>query len=1034
MATNFEKFQKLLEELFQLDQADLDFGIYRIMNQKRDEVVRFLEIDLLPQVKDAFGHYQSADKAIVERELEKLTQQILAAGMNPEDSPKVRELKSQLISSSIDVTALENEVFSHLFNFFRRYYHEGDFISLRRYKEGVYAIPYEGEEVKLHWANQDQYYVKSSEYLRDYIFAMPSGKRVRVHLVSATTEQDNKKEVPGKQRRFVLCEKDPIYEDSGELFIRFEYRPEDEKKKQDTLNQDAIKSIFEAKGFEEWVRELSKLAPTKSNPSRTVLEKHLTQYTAKNTFDYFIHKDLGGFLRRELDFYIKNEVMHLDDIEHDTVPRVEQYLSKIKVIRKISHKIIHFLEQLENFQKKLWLKKKFVVETNYCITLDRVPENLYPEIAANDSQQEEWVQLFAISDIKKDLLQPGFSQPLSVDFLKANKFLVLDTRHFDASFKQRLLSSIEDITSQMTGLCVNGENMQALRLLGNTFRSSIQCIYIDPPYNTGEDDNFPYKDQYQRSSWLSMLKDRMALGRSVLSEDGVFLCSIGIEEHGHIESLFHLLFGEQNKIAELVWEKGRKNDARRFSVGHDYIYLYALSIEALEHLMLPWREPKEGVLEIIMEYHKLKKLHRGNLEKMSEGLAAFYKNLPADHPSKKYQRSKNVDSRGIWRDNNISWPGGGGPRYELLHPITGQPCVVPKDGWRFIESTMNQKIADGFVVFREDHTKSPFLKSYIYVDGGADDEESNSGLPQVMGSVFYRHSQPSNDWMKALFGEKLFANPKDHEILGRLFRYVSHRDSIVLDYFAGSGSTGHAVIESNRLFGGERKYILIEVGAHFDAVLLPRLKKATYSNKWEETKPVDRDGVSQFIKYVRLESYEDALNNLELKQSAQQKLVLDQHKDLREQYILSYMLDVESRGSHSLLNVESFSKPDQYKLKVERNGQTQLVSVDLIETFNFLLGLKVKHFDTIKSVRVVEGINPDGDRVLVLWRDIEETSSDALDDWFKKQRYNTQDQEFDVIYVNGDNNLENLRRANQTWKVRLIEEEFARLMFDVQDI
>lgn len=173
---------------------------------------------------------------------------------------------------------------------------------------------------------------------------------------------------------------------------------------------------------------------------------------------------------------------------------------------------------------------------------------------------------------------------------------------------------------------------------------------------------------------------------------------------------------------------------------------------------------------------------------------------------------------------------------------------------------------------------------------------------------------------------------------------------------------------------------------------------------------------------------------MELKQSAQQKLLLDQNKDLREQYILSYMLDVESRGSHSLLNVESFSKPDQYKLKVERNGQTQLVNVDLIETFNFLLGLKVKLFDAIKSVRVVEGVNPDGDRVLILWRDLEETSSDALDDWFKKQRYNTQDQEFDVIYVNGDNNLENLRRANQTWKVRLIEEEFARLMFDVQDI
>ena len=394
MATNFEKFQTLLEELFQLDQADLDFGIYRIMNQKRDEVVRFLEKDLLPQVKEAFSQYQSADKVELQKQLDKLVEQVSGAGMSPDDSPKVQELRQQMADSSVDVTALGNEVFSHLFSFFRRYYHEGDFISLRRYKEGVYAIPYEGEEVKLHWANHDQYYIKSSEYFRDYIFTMPSGKRVKVHLVAASTEQDNKKEQAGKERRCIICEEDPIYEENGELFIRFEYRSDNGKKKQDALNTEAIERVLQTEGIDDWVQELGKLAPTKANPNRTVLEKHLKQYTARNTFDYFIHKDLGGFLRRELDFYIKNEVMHLDDIENDTVPRVEQYLSKIKVIRKIAHKIIQFLEQLENFQKKLWLKKKFVVETNYCITLDRVPEELYAEIAANDAQREEWVRLF----------------------------------------------------------------------------------------------------------------------------------------------------------------------------------------------------------------------------------------------------------------------------------------------------------------------------------------------------------------------------------------------------------------------------------------------------------------------------------------------------------------------------------------------------------------------------------------------------------------------------------------------------------------
>lgn len=166
----------------------------------------------------------------------------------------------------------------------------------------------------------------------------------------------------------------------------------------------------------------------------------------------------------------------------------------------------------------------------------------------------------------------------------------------------------------------------------------------------------------------------------------------------------------------------------------------------------------------------------------------------------------------------------------------------------------------------------------------------------------------------------------------------------------------------------------------------------------------------------------------------QQTSLLETDGNLREEYVLSYMLDVESRGSPSLLNIENFRNPDQYKLKVERNGETQLVNVDLVETFNWLLGLTVKHIDLIRGVRVVEGTNPEGERVLVLWRNLDETDNDALNQWFEKQDYNTRDQEYDLIYVNGDNNLENLRRPDQTWKVRLIEEEFQRLMFDVQDV
>ena len=1004
MATNFEKLQKLLEELFQLDQADLDFGIYRIMNQKRDEVVRFLEKDLLPQVKEAFSHYQSADKATLQKELDKLVTQVEGAGMNPDDSPKVQELKAQMADSSVDVTALENEVFSHLFNFFRRYYHEGDFLSLRRYKEGVYAIPYEGEEVKLHWANHDQYYVKSSEYFRDYIFTMPSGKRVRVHLVAASSEQDNKKEQAGKERRFVICAEDPIYEEDGELFIRFEYKSENGKKKQDALNQEAIERVLSTEGFDEWTTELAKPAPTEKNKNRTVLEKHLKQYTARNTFDYFIHKDLGGFLRRELDFYIKNEVMHLDDIEHDTVPRVEQYLSKIKVIRKIAHKIIQFLEQLENFQKKLWLKKKFVVETNYCITLDRVPEELYPEIAANDAQREEWVRLFAIDEIEEDHKQPGYSKPLTVEFLKDNPFLVLDTCFFSSTFKQAVVSSCGELDAELDGVLFNSDNFHALALIHKRFKNRITHIYIDPPYNT---DSTPivYKNGYRDSSWITLMRDRIALSMQLLNYGGVKTIAIDDTEMVNLSMMLNDVAPTYRMSRLTVIHNPKGSITKDFNRVHEYA------------LFLTPEEAKTCIARTLEENTTPRKMRRwGENSLRTDRRLSFY---PI------YVNDGNIVRIGTVPDDSFH------PEGRNVELETGEIEIWPIDQngierrWNFGLDSIEKNL-DRIVIQEVDGTLDLFLSHEETVPktvwSGGDFDAGNYG----------------NTLLINMLGEKRFDFPKSIRLMEKCVSLVNSlpdHEHIVLDYFGGSGTTGHAVINCNRTAEERKKFILVEMGAYFETVTKPRLLKAIYSDTWSGGKPVSRSGIGSSVKYIRLESYEDALNNLKpLKPTTQQASLLEQDDDLREQYVLSYMLDVESRGSQSLLNVESFRNPDEYKLRVERDGETQLVNVDLVETFNWLLGLTVKHIDVIRGVRVVEGTNPDGDRAIVLWRNLDETNNDALDEWFKKQKYNTKDQEYDLIYVNGDNNLENLRRGDQTWKVRLIEEEFGRLMFDVEDV
>jgi adenine-specific DNA-methyltransferase len=845
--------------------------------------------------------------------------------------------------------------------------------------------------------------------------------------------------------------------------------------------------------FVDWKRELSALAPTEKNTKRTLLEKHLNDYTAKYSFDYFIHKDLGGFMRRELDFFIKNEILFIDDLDAD---HVKATISKVKVIKEIGHKVITFLEQLENFQKKLWLKKKFVVDTGYCSTLDKVPEFLLPAISENYEQICEWIKLGFIEEseveglkkwLEEEKSEGGrvkgetdlFGNPVSTSFTPHSSpftFLVLDTVFFNQEFSEKLLASFDNLDEATDGLLVHSENFQALNLLLERFQGQIKCTYIDPPYNTDGDD-FIYKDSYQHSSWLSMMNDRLVLGRRGLPIDGVFITSIGREELFRLEQLCSSIFGEENRVGDLIWEKGRKNDAKFFSLGHDYFLVYVKSKEHLTSTGTIWREEKPGAAEILAEYRKLKHQFGTDYSAIQEGIRKFYTSLPKAHLSLKHRRYNRVDKNGIWRDDNISWPGGNGPRYDVIHPETNLPCKVPERGWAFAAIEKFKLYEQhGFIEYREDHNDPPMLKRYLnYVSTDFDPDarrrnisdsgEEEEANVQVMPSVIYKNQQPTVVELRNILGGEGFKNPKDPSVLARLFSYVSNRNDVILDFFAGSGTSGHAVISQNREDNGNRKYILVEMGEHFDAVLKPRIQKVIYSKDWKDGKPVSRQGSSHLFKYIRLESYEDALNNLQLKRTHEQGSLLEQHDMLREQYMLSYMLDVESAGSTSLLNIAAFADPFGYRMNIARGNETKETVVDLVETFNWLLGIKVlrisqkeyraAEFEADAEGRLqiagrartcgtgegwtfqeVEGQTLSGDKVLVIWRtltDKQEQDNLMLDTWFGKRNYNTLDFEFSRIYVNGDNNLENLKIGEERWKVALIEQEFKKLMFEMQE-
>ena len=1083
----FNKLVTLLKELFQLDQPDLDFGIYRIMHAKAGEVTRFLERDLLPQVKDAFAQYQSADSAELKKELAELEATLRRVKVDPDINEEVLKLRAQL-TGAIDIGALENEVYDHLYSFFRRYYSEGDFLAKRVYKPGVYAIPYEGEEVTLHWANKDQYYIKTSEYLRDYAFRLKpdAGEgedpmRVRFKLVDAAEgEHGNVKAAEGKDRVFVLAAEDFIAEVAGELELRFEYRPatlEDWPAEQragktkppaqkDLIGFAAERILASADEHAQWRAELNRPhIKTDGEPADyNRLVAHLRRYAARNTFDYFIHKDLDTFLRRELDFYIKNEVMHLDDVENDTAPKVEQYLSKIKVIRRIAGKLIAFLAQLENFQKKLWLKKKFVVGSDWLVAMSQLPDDLLPEVCANTAQQEEWKALHSLHELPADVTRPAYSEPLTPEYLRAHPSLMLDTRHFNAGFIARLLESVVALDDKADGVLVHSENFQALSLMQARYREKVQCIYIDPPYNT-DGSPISYKNGYRSSSWVSLIENRLQVSTGYLVGQGIYCVTIDDYQQRELVDRLDTMFSKERRLGTAVI---RINPSGRITkdglaVMHEYAFFYGNG-----------------------DYASLGKIPRSERQaqrfNVSDDEGSFeWRNFRREgSSSERVARPRRFFpiyvKEGAIRVPNMIWDEDR-RKYDIQEgPATGELAVYPKDMngddrvWRWgLERT---KSNIGQIEARVD----PLSGAQIYYKYRPDDDGVLA--PSIWSDAKYSATEHGTALLKKILGERnAFSFPKSIFATTDCIRIAAmeNEDALCLDYFAGSGTTGHAVISLNREDGGRRRFVLVEMENYFDVVTLPRIKKVSFTPEWKDGKPKrlatdeEAEHSPRLIKVLRLESYEDTLNNLALERSVQQQAALEfaaaQGSDgLREQYLLLYQLDVEARGSASLLNIQAFADPTAYKLQVKTPGsdESREVHVDLLETFNWLLGLTVQHIAAPRSFaaqfqrddqgrlqldgrlrqsaegqwwfRTVTGTTPEGRKTLVIWRKLSgdaEQDNLVLESWFRdKQAFSVKDTEFDLIYVNGDNTLENIRLEDESWKVRLTEEDFQRLMFE----
>ena len=1008
--------KSLLQTLFQLDVTELDFGIYRIMNYRRKEIEKFIEKDLIQAVEKEFKRFRTQSiKELLEKieekkkEIVKLERELGEKIFKNDDieekfkdkpfAKEYLELKKQL--DQVEITeSIKIQVFNDLYNFFSRYYEDGDFISKRRYssKQEKYAIPYNGEEVKLYWANFDQYYIKTGEIFKDYEFKLKDWRFI-FRTVIAEVESGN---VKGERRYFVLSEDEPIKIDKENrtCIIRFEYKQlsEDEFKKypvktksgeekETGIKQDEINGVLKDRVLEQIKSAELKailLEKKKINEDKeeTFIENNLKKYTKRVTSDFFIHKNLKDFLERELDYFIKTEVIDINNLD-------ERHIARAKVVEGISKRIIEFLAQIENFQKMLWEKKKFVLRTNYVISLKTLKRII--SVSKYNSVKEEVVRKILESEKYRDeitnVIGETFKQPGNNIFVRKVQFkekeieitymkrftkesefkeyhqkvkkkdlwfkkvqekikdqlqdcwyvsyesdnftysidysnLYIDTKYFDIGFKEDLLEEItkeNSLDSLLNGVLIKSENWQALKLISENFKSDISCIYLDPPYNTGTDD-FLYKDRYQHSSWLSMMYDRLNLARDFLMNEGSLYISIDWNESHELKKLLDLIFSEENFQREIIWNTGE-------------------NISGFKSIAPNWIRQHDTVY--------------------------FYS---------KYN-NKLIFNK-LWKPLNIK-----------LLP-NWLDIIGPDKQSLFIEKWVNGKL-------EKVEIKNLEVKP----------------LGDVWNDILsFQYSEPrvTESWF--------FDTQKVENLLRRIIQSSTQPKNLVMDFFAGSGTT---IAVAHKL---DRKWIGIEIGDYFENKNMIRIKSVIIGEKRTHlSRDINWQG-GGFFKYHYLEQYEDTLHNIEFLQAEKGQKALELFGKSKEanEYLMKYFLKYETDGSQSLLNLKNFENPFEYKLKIISNGKgEEVVNVDLIETFNYLIGLKINKYKFLKENgrKYVFVLGEKNHRkIAVVWRQTKNIDLKKDKEIIKETIKNFNPEE---IFINGDALVENYK---------LIEKEFKAAM------
>lgn len=901
-------FSLLKHDILKIDAADLDFGIYRILAYRREQVLAYLD-QTLPQRITAWVNNLAATcgQALAEDE---------AANC-----------------------------YYHLHTFFNRYWDDGDFIPrTRRGGTAAFAVPYSGQDTHFHWATKGSHYVKSGEMFARFAYR-DGGREVRFVLEQADITKDNAK--GGPKHFFPVAFKDV----NGGYELRWQWRAPNEVeakrykgKTAQPTDDGAIDEAFETEGntlqervINAWLLGADyKAAQPNDGVDADLLARNARRFVRKNTQDFFVHPQLGEFLRGELDVYLKHEFVQVWDASDAELPRVR---AKFKLVRDVALDLIAFLDQIEQFQATLFEKRKFVLRSDYLVQCSwllreagRAGRALVDEAAANAAQAAEWAAWAGETT-------NGKKRPNGADLLARYPHLPLHTCHFGHDFKARVLACFDDLEAALGGELVLADNYAALRTLELAYKDRVNCIYIDPPYNT-DASPIDYKNGFRESSWLSLMQHRVHCAMGVLSDSGVMCIAIDDAENAALRVQLENLYPDRvlGTVAVRANPSGRPTKTG-FSVSHEYLHFVGKGSSAVIGRMNPTDEQaarfSEQDEEGVFEWRNLRR--EGSNSDRNARRALFYPIYVTDTGIRVPEM--------LWDEDCEKWI----PQ-EPPFPYEVETWPVDDKGnektWRWSHEKVISTMKD--IAVRKDRSG----KNYVYYKRRPNEE----GVVAVTSwfDAKYSATEHGTALLKKLFGKRIFSYPKSvYAVQDSIYvAGLNETNGIALDFFAGSGTTGHAVINLNREDGGKRKIVLVEQSDYFDTVTLPRIAKVMTAPEWKNGRPKDAvqhddNGDPEhwsrrtlpLVRVLRLERYEDSLNALDFSTTGHDGSSGDLLTATGDEHLIRYWLQDESQGQPVRISTRRLSDPLDYRLTLHEHGSAREVTVDILETARLLLGL-----------------------------------------------------------------------------------------------